>query len=436
MRKLSSLYFSHLFLFFSLFVIRPSFAVPSERVRLLMVSANVGQGHISFEQAATQWLHQEWGTDRVDIQSLEVMEKFRGWQAQSVKGTYLWIIDHLPALYGFYFSQISNWSGHQFIEERFISSMISPSLMEAARSADPDLIVSTHPILTLLIDELRRRGAFRAHTPSVTFLTDFAWTKAYRTSGLLVVPHPDILPRLKALGLPPENLVAVPGMLARRPFYNDSQPANKSHLRQTLGVAPEIPLVLISGGGEGLGMDAVIASLLNLAPSKPLQLVFATGKNEDLRQRLENLQGQGRLHPHLKIVPLGFVQNMHDWMRAADLMVSKPGGSTLGEISALHLPLFVHSFIEGHEHMNFDFFHSRGWLEHVTPQEFAGLRILQDVDTLLARAEGLRTNLMRDFPRPQDTPLAVLQVLERACESAMMAKQSYLGTNKTGLKSR
>jgi processive 1,2-diacylglycerol beta-glucosyltransferase len=66
------------------------------------------------------------------------------------------------------------------------------------------------------------------------------------------------------------------------------------------------------------------------------QLVVACGRNEALRARLER-QGAG---PH-RLIALGFTDRMQDYLRAADLMVGKPGPASLFEAVAANTPLVL-----------------------------------------------------------------------------------------------
>ena len=42
-----------------------------------------------------------------------------------------------------------------------------------------------------------------------------------------------------------------------------------------------------------------------------------------------------------RLVPVGFTQELHLWMRAADVLVTKPGPAAILEASAMRLPLVL-----------------------------------------------------------------------------------------------
>jgi 1,2-diacylglycerol 3-beta-galactosyltransferase len=51
----------------------------------------------------------------------------------------------------------------------------------------------------------------------------------------------------------------------------------------------------------------------------------------------------------------GFVDNMHEWMRAADLLVTKAGPTTISEASIMGLPMVLSGALPGHERPNVDY---------------------------------------------------------------------------------
>ena len=74
----------------------------------------------------------------------------------------------------------------------------------------------------------------------------------------------------------------------------------------------------------------------------------ACGKNERLKDQLSK-----RLWPEeVNVVVRGFVNNMSDWMTAADLIVSKAGPGTIAEAMIRGLPIVLSGFLPGQEAPN------------------------------------------------------------------------------------
>src|SRR5262249_2988439 len=101
--------------------------------------------------------------------------------------------------------------------------------------------------------------------------------------------------------------------------------------------------LLVLFGGTGLGKPRRIFEELNKV-RQPFQVAFITGKNKRLERQIRSLcEGL----PHFR--PLGWVDNVNEWMVAADLLVSKPGGSTLAEAFASGLPMLAFDPLPGNE---------------------------------------------------------------------------------------
>lgn len=66
-------------------------------------------------------------------------------------------------------------------------------------------------------------------------------------------------------------------------------------------------------------------------------------------------QDAGITPGNVKVVGLGFVTNMAEYMVAADILVTKAGPGTISEAAALSLPVMLTSFLPGQEEGNVDF---------------------------------------------------------------------------------
>ncbi|MBI3732411.1 MAG: glycosyltransferase [Chloroflexi bacterium] len=77
-----------------------------------------------------------------------------------------------------------------------------------------------------------------------------------------------------------------------------------------------------------------------------LQLLVVAGRNEALRQRMLERTWQGAVHIY------GFVRNMPQLMRAADVIITKAGPSTLSEALVCGLPIVISGYVPGQEEGN------------------------------------------------------------------------------------
>jgi processive 1,2-diacylglycerol beta-glucosyltransferase len=162
---------------------------------------------------------------------------------------------------------------------------------------------------------------------------DRAWVQP--EVDLYSVPEPRVLDEVAQSGAPRQRIRAWGVPLAGE-FCG---PLNRSAARQAvcrrLDLSLERPLVLVSGGSEGLGRpDDVAARLLSL--DRDQQIVVLAGRNAALWQRCEALADSSGRAGRLRV--LGWTAGVRELMEAADLLVSKLG-HTFDEAIATELPI-------------------------------------------------------------------------------------------------
>lgn len=116
--------------------------------------------------------------------------------------------------------------------------------------------------------------------------------------------------------------------------------------RAELGLAPDRPVALVTGGGLGIGVEeATMAALQATHPAA--QVVAICARNEAARVRLCALDvPRERLHVY------GTVCGMERFLAAADVVAGKPGGLTVSETVAVGRPLLLTRPIPGAEEVN------------------------------------------------------------------------------------
>ena len=77
-----------------------------------------------------------------------------------------------------------------------------------------------------------------------------------------------------------------------------------------------------------------------------VSLVVITGRNKKLKEKLENTRWDIPIHIY------GFVTEMPDFMRAADVLLTKAGPGTISEALIAGLPIILYHRISGQEEGN------------------------------------------------------------------------------------
>ncbi|GIX21548.1 MAG: hypothetical protein KatS3mg121_0331 [Gammaproteobacteria bacterium] len=224
----------------------------------------------------------------------------------------------------------------------------------AARLADrlavqaPHCVAATQMLPAALYALLRRRG--RMIAPLLAVPTDYGlhnfWLR--REVDLYCLPHESLRG-----ALPETARTEVTGIPLRPPF---ADPPPQAAARAALDLPPGAPVALVLGGGLALGVAETAAKLLAAAPEWALLVV--AGRNTAEADALERLAAAqtGRLRVYGWVEP----ETMVKLMRAADVIVGKPGGLTVAEALACGRPLLATRCLRGQESFNVAFLEREG----------------------------------------------------------------------------
>lgn len=238
---------------------------------------------------------------------------------------------------------------------RFFYQMIWPyirwGLKRLVREHPCSLIVSVHQLPNA---PMARAIADSGHRiPFTTVVTDLVSTHAAwftRLADLIIVPTSVAYRRALNYGISPERMEVVGLPVADR----FCQPAGDCRaIRSRLGWPQDRPVVLLVGGGEGMGPLEPTARAIDAA-RLGCQLVIIAGRNKKLKERLERYPWQMPTRVY------GFVQEMPDFMRASDILVTKAGPGTISEAFIAGLPVILYSRLPGQEDGNVGYVVSNG----------------------------------------------------------------------------
>jgi 1,2-diacylglycerol 3-beta-galactosyltransferase len=219
------------------------------------------------------------------------------------------------------------------------------------RENPADLIVSVHPLVNAPV--LRALRSRQPHIPFITVVTDMVSAHAawYDTrANLVIVPTEAARQRGLKLGLSPSQ-VQVVGLPVADRFCREI--GNRQALRDQLGWPQDLPVILLVGGGEGMGPLEDVAKAINHSGLRAA-LVVVAGRNMQLKRKLENKKW------NIPAIIYGFVQEMPDFMRAADVLVTKAGPGTISEAFIANLPIILYSRLPGQEDGNVAYVSNEG----------------------------------------------------------------------------
>ena len=223
------------------------------------------------------------------------------------------------------------------------------------------------------------------------------------------VPAEEIARDLLARGVARDRVV-VTGIPVADEF---AQAAERAHARLALGLSPRLPVLLFMDGSAGGFGRLEDAARTVLEMEEPLQAVVVTGHEEALEARLRAL-ASGR-EARLKV--FGYVDNVRQFMTAADFLVTKAGGLTLGEALSAELPVICFGSLPGQEARNERFAAMAG----VALVASSGAQLQRVIAAALRDPVLLRN--MRERIRLYRRPRAAQEIVDRVLTGGGLARE-------------
>ena len=321
---------------------------------VLFLSARVGEGHRTAADAVRM---------RLAARGMrgEVVDSYRyaaSLFSKVVSDGYIGMVRTIPQVYGFIYDRAERATaagGFRVWASEFTARNLR-GLMERLK---PSAVVCTHAFPCGVMAAYKR--LYDPSLPVMGIVTDFVvhpfWI--YKNVDAYAVATPEIRAALVGRGIDPER-IGVDGIPVDPRF--GEVPDDRAALREQLGLPRDAAVALVMGGGLGLGpVAATVRSLARTAlpengRAAPVIPVVIVGKNKRLERRLaEEARRDGA-----DVRVLGFVENVFDWMHAADVLVTKPGGLTTSEALAARVPLVLLRPLPGQEERNARYLVSRG----------------------------------------------------------------------------
>ena len=305
---------------------------------ILFLYSDTGGGHRSAAEAIIEAIQLEFPGQA----TTEMVDVFRQYAPRP--------LNYAPEIYPVLTRMPHMWSmGYRVIDGRrrvrnlyyAVWPYVRTSMQRLLREHPSDMVVSVHqlpnfPVMWAMGRERRR---------FVTVVTDMVSTHAawYNPrADLVIVPTAQAKERALAMGLRPEQ-VRVVGMPVAEKFTSAS--GNRAELRARFGWPQDRPVALLVGGGDGMGPLGQAVKAIDAA-GLPVHLAVVCGRNQKL---LADLNAHNLRLPHSLY---GFVREMPEMMRAADVIVTKAGPGTISEAFIAGLPIILYSRLPGQEDGN------------------------------------------------------------------------------------
>jgi processive 1,2-diacylglycerol beta-glucosyltransferase len=320
--------------------------------RILVLSASVGAGHLRAAQAVELALREV--VPAATVRNLDVLEMTNTVFRRLYGQAYLDLVNKAPHMLGYFYDMLDRPRRPNSRRDRLRLALEKLNLRRFIRflQEEPwDLVINTHFLPAEIIASLRRKEGWTL--PQVTATTDFETHRLWvnQPCDHYFTATEEGARYLQAWGVPAEQ-TTVTG-IPIHPVFSKAKDPKTSRAKLSLG--GDRPVVLQLAGGFGVGPVAKLYQAL-LAVERPLDLVVVAGRNEKVKAELESLPAGSRHRVRI----LSFTDQIDEWMAAADLVVSKPGGLTTSETLARGAVMVIVNPIPGQESRNSDYLLENG----------------------------------------------------------------------------
>ncbi len=214
---------------------------------------------------------------------------------------------------------------------------------------NPDAVACTQAYPCGMVADYKK--TFNLNLPLVGILTDYAphsyWI--YDNVDAYVVPSHETGLKLMRDGVLEEKIKSL-GVPINQKF---NTPLDKNLINRELDLSPDVPKILMMGGGQGLGSIKKYLAALDKIKTD-FYILVVTGTNTKLYNWIKT-------HKFKKVImPFGYISFVDKLMEISSIIVTKPGGVTTAEALSKTLPMLIVNPLPGQEAMNTKFLLKEG----------------------------------------------------------------------------
>lgn len=285
-------------------------------MKILILSGAFGMGHNAVAAAIRQEINESDRTNEVSI--VDLIQYIYPERSKILYNMFNLVAAKYHGAYNFI-----NKSFEKLNPIKRIPAEAIHKVDQLMKDHEPDMIICTLPICAKIISDYKKKTG--SQITMATCITDISTHKAWFNDGCDVyfVPTRSVKEKMMAKGME-EHRIYVTGIPVREEFVNPRPERALPRMAKRE--------ILIMGGGLGLLPD-IDGLLKSIGGSEDNHVTIITGNN---KKAYESLHGK-----YKDVEVVGFTDRVSDYMRRADLLISKSGGITVFEALATQTPMLV-----------------------------------------------------------------------------------------------
>lgn len=320
-------------------------------MNVLFLSVTAGGGHNTCARAVNDYLKEQ-GANTYILDVYGYINKMLG---KTVSEIYSFSIAKTPKLFGTLYDIEENTTAGICNLMDNVNRLACKKITEFINEHNISAVICTHVFGGQLMTRLKRKGKVDVFT--VGIVTDYTIHPHWEDTNLdyYVIADEGLMRQSIERGLPKEKLLPIGIPLSLK--YAVSSESTQAKAK--LGFETQKPLVFLMMGSMGYGnITSSVEELDNL--NYDIQIAIVCGNNKRAKTNLS----KKTFKKDIKI--FGFVDNVDEFLDAADVLITKPGGLTTTEALAKGVPMIFVDPIPGQESKNVEFLINHGIGIYVT----------------------------------------------------------------------
>lgn len=315
--------------------------------KVLIISMRAGFGHLRAGSALAEYAKtnlNDVAVEHVDILDIDPFFKplSRFYEIAAVKAPFVWGMIYKTMNHRIT-SRLIRYLGYANLAFKY-------KIRNYVKEKNPDVILITNIVcmpvfLSACKNIIDNKKIF-------VLITDFHGHYYYKFSRVdyYFVPHLKVKEDLEKIGISPEKIV-VSGIPISPKFYVEH---DMEALKDKYKVNNNYPtaLLIASFRISSEELVSVVENILNVEPA--FNLLFVSNGNEKFYKLIKNIENS-RLHP------VYWTNEMEEYIKVSDVVISKAGGLTVSECIALKKPMIIINPIKGQEEYNAEFVEQNGY---------------------------------------------------------------------------
>ncbi len=323
--------------------------------KIMILTVTAGNGHNACAKAMKEKLEQEY--EDVEIKIIDLLKTYSSainvWVADKGYSLAIGKLRHLYNMFYEYYLSRKPSKRYKCAAQGVANSLLA-GLMKEINTFQPDVIYSTHFYGGIAISNLRLvyDVPCKVIVANLDYVNSPFW-EACIGVDYFIIPNEDFIQPSLKLGYKEYQLKPL-GLPVNEKFYKEK---DKKVARQEIGIDENIFTIMIMyGGGRWGGGFNIFKDVLYCFKDRKVQVIMINGHNQKDYERISKM----KFKDNIKVVNVGFTNQVDLYMSASDIIINKLGGTSATEMINKLLPAIVTPVVSGQEKHNLKYLTKKG----------------------------------------------------------------------------